>query len=155
MKYFLMLMLLLVATQINSNAIQSTSGQTDYSIYVNSKFKLKPQLLSGTDFEESVTYLGELKLGKGQIFYVLTSFLKIQAAIVKHGIVKIYILDINKKLVREYRLNLPEELPYKIKNNSLYFHYADANTSKLKIFINKIGPELPELICVGPDGGCY
>jgi hypothetical protein len=55
MKYFLILMLLLVATQINSNAIQSTSGQTDYSMYVNSKFKLKPQLLNGTDFEVSVT----------------------------------------------------------------------------------------------------
>jgi hypothetical protein len=154
MKYFLMLVLL-VATQINSRALQSSTEQTDYSLYVNSKFKLKTQIIRRTDYEESVTYLGELKLEKGQIFYVLTSFKKIQAAIVKHGVVNIYILDINKKLVREYRLNLPEELPFKVKNNSLYFHYAEANTLKLKIFINKIGPELPKLICVGPDNGCY
>jgi hypothetical protein len=159
MKYFLMLMLFLALPAINSNATWSTKQnngeQTDYSIYVNSKCKLKPQIITGTDFEESITYLGELKLGKGQIFYVLTSFKKIQAALVKHGIVSIYILDINKKLEREYKLDSEEELPFKVKNNSLYFHYLEGNTSTLKTFINKIGPGLPELMCVGPDGGCY
>ena len=124
-------------------------------MYINSKFKLKTQIIRGTDFEESVTYLGELKLGKGQIFYVLTSFKKIQAAIVMHRVVSIYVLDISKKIAREYRLDSDEELPFKVKNNSLYFHYTEANTSKPKIFINKIGPELPELMCVGPDEGCY
>jgi hypothetical protein len=160
MKYFMILMLLLFASPaINSNTIWSTSQnigkQTDYSIYINSKFKLKPQIVTGTDFEESITYLGELKLGKGQVFYILTSFKKIQAAIVNHGFASIYILDINKKLAREYRLNSDEELPFRVKNNSLYFHYLEANTSTLKTFINIIGPGLPEMMCVGPVGGCY
>jgi hypothetical protein len=159
MKYFLMIMILLALSAINSNAIRSTKQyrgeQTDYSIYVNSKFKLKPQIITRTDSEERITYLGELKLGKGQIFYVLTSFKKIQAALVKHGVVSIYFLDINKKLKKEYRLASEEELPFKVKKNCLYFHYNEANTSKLKTFINKIGTELPRLICVGPDGGCY
>ena len=157
MKYFLILVLLLPAS-INFNArgsSQNNGEQTDYSIYVNSKYKSKPQIVTGTDFEESITYLGELKLGKGQILYVVTSFKKVQAAVVRHGVVSIYILDINKKKVREYRLDSDKELPFKVKNNSLYFHYTETNTSKLRTFINKIGPELPELICVGPDGGCY
>jgi hypothetical protein len=159
MKYFLMLMLLLAFPTIESNAIwrtkQNSGEQTDYSKYINSKCKLEPQIIAGTDFEESITYLGKLKLNKGQTLYVLTSYKEIQFALVKHGVVTTYFFDFNKKLVRQYRLNSKDELPFKVKNNSLYFHYLEGKTTILKTYINKIGSELPDLICVGPEGGCY
>lgn len=132
-----------------------TQNQQDYSKYVDSKLKLKTQKLTGADFEESITYLGDLTLYNGQVFYVLTSFRTVQAALVKHGHTDIFILDINKKIFRQYSLNLPEELPFRVKRGSLYFHYQDENTGDIKVFANKLGNELPKLMCVGPNGNCY
>ena len=126
---------------------------TEYAKYVVTKLKTKKQRLKEENLEETIVYLGDIHVD-GKLYYVLTSFKQIQAALVKHGHSTIYILDTRKRIVREYELGVPEELPFKVENNSLYFHYKDSRTNKIKTYINRIEKELPELICVEPDN-CY
>jgi hypothetical protein len=131
----------------------SYSDSTEYAKYVVPKFRTKKQHIKEENLEETIIYLGDIQID-GKIFYVLTSFKRIQAALVKHGHSIIYILDSKKRIVMEYELGLPEELPFKIENNSLYFHYKDLKTNKHKTFLNRIEKKLPELMCVNPDD-CY
>jgi len=143
-----------INTATNTSSEGSTySGSTEYAKYVVTKLKTKKQRIKEENLEEIITYLGDIQLD-GKLYYVLTSFRSIQAALVKHGHSTIYILDSKKRIVKEYELGLPEELPFKIESNKLYFHYKDSKTKKRKIYINKIEKELPELMCVEPDN-CY
>jgi len=127
--------------------------QYEYSKYVSLKLKTKIQKVTGNDFEENIVYLGDIRVN-GQLYYILTSFKVVQTAIIKHGHSEIYILNSKKKTVKQYNLGLPEELPFKVENNSLCFYYKDIKTNQTKTFINKIEKELPELMCVEPDN-CY
>ena len=131
----------------------SYSDSTEYAKYVGTKFETKKQNIKKENLEETIIYLGNIQID-GKKFYVLTSFKRIQVALVKHGHSIIYILDSKKRIVKEYELGLPEELPFKIENNSLYFRYKDSKTNKRKIYINRIEKELPELMCVKQDD-CY
>ncbi len=60
-----------------------------------------------------------------------------------------FLKDLKEK--KRYDIGLPEELPYKLGNNTLYFKYTDEATNKKKIFKNKVGTTLPKIMCVGPD----
>ncbi len=129
------------------------TNDEDYSKYVVPRRMTKIQKNSGKGFKEKIVYLGDINVN-GQLFYVLTSFKVTQAAITKHGHSTIYILDLKKKLAKQYYISLPEELPFKIENNSLYFHYQDEKTKEIKTYINKIENELPKFMCVEPEN-CY
>jgi len=143
-----------INTTINFISEDSTNSEsTEYAKYVVTKFKTKKQKIKEENLEETIVYLGDIHVG-GKQYYVLTSFRRIQAALVKHGHSTIYILDSKKRIVKEYELGLPEELPFKVENNSLYFHYKDSRTNKIKIYMNRIEKELPELMCLEPDN-CY
>lgn len=126
---------------------------SDYSKYVLTNLKGKKQLYKEEYLEETIIYLGNIQVD-GKLFHVLTSYKQIQAAIVKHGHSTLYLLDSKKRIVKGYELGLPEELPYKVVSNCLYFHYRDSKTNKQKRYINKIDKELPEQMCVEP-GNCY
>jgi hypothetical protein len=122
-----------------------------YSKYVNSKLKNKEQKISGIDYEESIKYLGKLKLENRKVYFVLTSFKTIQGAIIKHGQSKIIFLEDEKKIERQYIVDLPEQLPFKIGGDKLFFkNYG----SKDNIIITKLGHDLPDLLCIG-DHDCY
>lgn len=98
------------------------------------------------------TFLGTIKDNQGHIkYYVVKEFLRIQAAIVYHGHSSILFFNDKKKLVKEAILNLPEELPFKLVSNFLYFKYLENGSTR--IFKEKIEP-LPEMICVQPNL-CY
>jgi hypothetical protein len=71
-----------------------------------------------------------------------------------HGHSNVIYLDKKLKEKKRYELGLPEELPYKLENNTLYFKYLDEKSNKKKIFKNNVGTELPEIICVEPTN-CY
>lgn len=134
-----------------STSSESTSHyESKYAKYIVTKLKEKEQKIREENLEETIIYLGVVELS-GKLFYVLTSYREIQAALVVHGHSTIYILDSKKKIVREYELGQPEELPFRVENNSLYFHYIDSKTNERKIYINKIDKELPKLMCVEPD----
>jgi hypothetical protein len=133
--------------------LSSYSDSTEFAKYVVTKLKSKKQNIKEENSEETIVYLGEIQVN-GKLFYVLTSFRRIQSALIKHGHSTIYILDSIKRIVKNYELGLPEELPFMIKNNSLYFHYKDSKTNKRKTYIYRIEKELPEFICVEPDN-CF
>lgn len=99
------------------------------------------------------TYLGVIRNSNGQIkYYVVKEFLRIQAAIVFHGHSRILFFDKQKQLTKQSVLSSPDELPFKLKSNSLYFKYSD-NKSK-KIFALNVAT-LPKMICVEPNKNCY
>ena len=141
------------ATTNISSEDSSYSDSTEYAKYVVTKLKTKKQNIKEENSEETIVYLGDIHVA-GKLFYVLTSISRIQAVLVKHGHANIYILDSMKKIVKRYELGLAEELPFKVENNSLYFHYRDSKTNKRKTYINRIEKVLPKLICVEPDN-CY
>jgi len=132
----------------------SDFNQNPYAKFIDSKFKYKEQEIVGDDFEEHIIYLGDMKLKNMQTIYILTSFKTIQAASVKHGQSKILILNAEKDLINHYTLDLPEELPYKTSRNILFFHRYNEDHNKIGKIRVKIEDELPEMICIGPDG-CY
>ena len=140
-------------TTTTSSENSSYSDSTEYAKYVVTKLKTKKQNIKEENLEETIVYLGDIQVN-GKLFYILTSFRRTQAALVKHGHSTIYILDSKKRIVKEYELGLPEELPFKVENNILYFHYKDSKTNKRKTYINRIERELPKLMCVEPDN-CY
>jgi len=141
---------------LEKNLTTSTSSEVTshyelkYAKYVVTKLKTRKQKRKGENLEETIIYLGDIQLN-GKLFHVLTSYREIQAALVVHGHSTIYILDSKKRIVKEYELGQPEELPFMVENNSLYFHYIDSKTNERKTYINKIEKELPKLMCVEPD----
>lgn len=141
---------------LEKNLTTSTSSEntsryeSKYAKCVGTKLKTKKQKIKEENLEETIIYLGDILLN-GKLFHVLTSYREIQAALVVHGHSTIYILDSKKRIVKEYELGQPEELPFMVENNSLYFHFIDSKTNERKTYINKIEKELPKLMCVEPD----
>ena len=98
------------------------------------------------------TFLGSIKDKEGNIkYYVVKEFLRVKAAVVYHGHSRILFFNPHKKLVLESILSMPYELPFKLKNNSLYFRYSKNN--KKKIHIEDISI-LKKMLCVEPKS-CY
>jgi hypothetical protein len=125
----------------------SQNNETEYSKFINSKYLSKSQTIKRNDISEKILYLGEIHL-KDSLFYIITSFKRVKAAIDYHGHSSIYILDRNKKIIKEYVLDLPEQLPFKIEDNNLCFKYLDEKTKTNKIFIYKFENKIPELLCL-------
>lgn len=135
----------------------SSKGQTiNYSKFVHDHLINKNQTVktSATD-KEDIIYLGKIKDKNGKtLFYILTIYSQVQAAIVIHGHSNIIYLDNNKNFKKLFHLGSPQDLPYKLKNNHLYFRYKDSKTNKKKLYINYVGEQIPKILCVGPDD-CY
>jgi hypothetical protein len=105
--------------------------------------------------ESDRAFLGLIKDSLGKIvFYVAKEFNTVQAAVVKHGHSRIIFFDNQKKMIACYYLSLPEDLPYNLANNSLYFKYRSDATHVKLIQIVKIEDKLPGSICVSPSD-CY
>jgi len=98
------------------------------------------------------TFLGTIKNNNGKIkYYVVKEFLRIKAAVVYHAHSRILFFNPQQKLVLQSILSLPNELPFKLQNNSLYFKYKVNGLTKT--FIQSATP-LPRMICVEPTS-CY
>ena len=98
------------------------------------------------------TFLGSIKDNKGNVrYYVVKEFLRVKAAVVYHGHSRILFFSPRKKLLLQAILSMPDELPYKLKNNALYFRYPENN--KKKIHIEEVS-SLKSMLCVEP-GSCY
>lgn len=105
------------------------------------------------DFKTKIIYLGIIHNSKNDtLLYVLTENYNVKAAIQWHGHSRIVFLGKNKKIKGFYSLNLPEELPYKLASNTLYFKDKTTKT----VTKQKISGALPDLICVKPDNAeCF
>ena len=131
-------------------------GQTNYSVFVRHDQINKKQIISSKDgSSEEIIYLGEIKNKSGQtIYYVLSVYRLVQAAIEKHGHSNVIFLDYDLKVKKQYELDLPEELPFKLENNILNFYYFDTKTKVRRVYQNKIEIELPKILCVSPNN-CF
>lgn len=134
----------------------NVSAQTDYSHFVKpdkiNKKQIKKRDKGVTD---SIVYLGVIKDKDGTtIYHVISNFRLVQAAIQKHGHSEIVFLDKSLKVKRTYTLGLPDDLPFKLEKNTLYFYYIDNHTKTKQVFKNRIDRDLPDLICIAPDD-CY
>lgn len=145
-------LIILVGLSLSLNAF----GQSEYSRYIVADSLKKTHVVKHKDGgDATINYLGVIKKSNGDtLYYVLTDFTRIQAAIVMHGHSTVIFLNKNLKKVKSYELSLPEELPYKLISNTLYFKYNDKTTNKKQVFKNKIGTTIPKMICVSPDS-CY
>ena len=140
--------------EIDNINVDNNFDSIDFSAYIKSELKNESQILNRKGFKDSIVYLGDITAENGKVFYILNLYNEVPAAMTIHGHSIIFILDSNKKVVKRTELGNPDELPFKIENNSLYFHYRDSKTDKIKTFINKIENEIPKFICVEPDN-CY
>lgn len=129
-------------------------GQRDYAKFVLAENIKRKQVVSMNDgSSEEIIYLGEVKDKDGEaIYHILSVFRLVQAAIVKHGHTEVVFLDRSLGLTKKYSLGLPEELPFRLKDNSLYFYYTEGKARK--IFHMEISQQLPGLLCVSPNA-CY
>jgi hypothetical protein len=130
-------------------------GQSNYSKYIVADSVGKTEFVKHKDGDEKITYLGVIKKQNSDtLYYVIITFRRVQAAIVMHGHSDIIFLNRDYKEAKSYELGLPEELPYKLVNNVLYFKYVDEKTGKKAVFKNKIETVLPKMMCISPVE-CY
>lgn len=100
------------------------------------------------------TYLGKIQIrSKGTSYFAVKEFYRVKAAIVYHGHSRLIFCDSNKKYIAQYRLNMPDQLPYKLKRNIFYFSYKDNGILTKSEF--EIYGELPEFMCLRPANFCF
>ncbi|MDO7851122.1 hypothetical protein [Hymenobacter convexus] len=98
-------------------------------------------------------YLGSARGPTGEVLYhVMTHFYTVQAAAVLHGHSRILFFDRSWKQLAYCEVDMPDELPDKLKKNSLCFKHAGANNQQLE-YQALIGSALPKLLCTGTN--CY
>ena len=127
----------------------------NYSKYIKEQLRNKKQIEKSSDGKEEIIYLGAIKSRNANVlFYIFSIYSEVQAAIVTHGHSNVLYLDRKKVLKKQFELGTPDDLPFKLKNNTLYFHYFSNKTKKQELFTNHVGTEIPKILCVGPDD-CY
>lgn len=91
------------------------------------------------------TYLGKITdKNKRNRFYVVKEFSRIKAAMVYHGNSWLIFYSPNKKFKARYHFSMPNELPFKLNNNTLYFY--DTDEKPVKVLTLKINSQLPKQI---------
>lgn len=97
------------------------------------------------DGDTRSTYLGNITDKNSKIlFYVVKEFSRIRAAKVYHGNSWLILYNPDKKFKAEYHFDMPEELPFKLRANALYFY--DTEQKPVKILTVRIGAQLPKQI---------
>jgi hypothetical protein len=133
-----------------------SKGQSkNYSQFINEQSINEKQIVKTKGEKDEITYLGTVKDNKGKIlFFVLSVYSEIQAAINIHAHANVIFLDKNKVLRKQFELGFRDELPFKLKNNSLYFHCLNLKTGNKEQYSNKLSTQIPEFLCVSPNE-CY
>jgi hypothetical protein len=99
--------------------------------------------------ESERAFLGRVMQSKRVIYYIAREYYSTPAAAVRHGHSRILFFKADKKLAAAYYVDGPEELPYKLSRNSLYFRYFRGGKELIQIV--RIFKDLPIPICVKPD----
>jgi len=91
------------------------------------------------------TYLGKITdKNQRNLFYVVKEFSRIKAAMVYYGNSWLIFYSPNKKFKARYHFSMPNELPFKLNNNTLYFY--DTDEKPVKVSTLKINSQLPKQI---------
>lgn len=97
------------------------------------------------DGDTRSTYLGNITDKKSKIlFSVVKEFSRIRAARVYHGNSWLVFYGSNKKFKAKYHFDMPNELPFKLHANTLYFY--DIDEKPVKVVNILIDSQLPKLI---------
>jgi len=132
-----------IYSQINIDEIKNSLNNSLLGKTITKKSK------DGTISE--ITFLGIVKNSYGEtIYYIVKAFYKIPAARVYHGQSRIFFFDINKNYFGGYWVDMPQQLPYKLENNILYFRCENLK-NKLQTSQIQIGKTLPKWLCPAPD----
>ncbi len=135
--------------------IVKEDDETDFTKFIKKDFINAKQTNSTKYGKEEIMYLGDIVDNNGNaLSHVLNLYSEVQAAIKIHRHSNIIFIHSNKNLIKRFDVGTPDELPYKLENNNLFFHYIDTETNKEKTFIDTIGTTLPKIICVAPEN-CY
>ena len=124
-------------------------GQSEYAKYIVADSLKKTNKVKNHQGYEEINYLGVIKKTSGDtLYYVFAVFGKVTGG---HGHSNIIYLNKKLKEIKSYDASVPEQLPYKLLNNILYFKYVDEKTNQKKVFKNKVGTTPPAIMCVGPE----
>jgi hypothetical protein len=125
----------------------------DFKDFLSGCIPNKTIVKKNDSVESETTFLGCIRDEKWRIeYYVIKEFYAVPAARVRHGHSRIIFLRGNKNLAATYDLDSPDELPYELSQNCLYFKYKRGGKEQIQRV--KIRDSLPAPICVMPDG-CY
>ena len=134
--------------------VQIDSFEIDYQKldlkpFINKMLLGKEQITGNPKETEYFTrYIGIIEVGKIN-YHVLSQFYAVQAAVSKHGHSRIMLLDKNIKIRKIYELSMPDELPSAIRSNELIWIM---NNKKYSV---NLGAEIPQMICIPNNKGCY
>ena len=97
-------------------------------------------------FEQNIsqaTYLGAIYDKKGVLkFHVVKEFYKVKAAVVYHGHSRVLFFNSKNRLVAQTMFDMPNELPYKLIHNALYFKRLGTTLPhSTKIYISEFLPK--------------
>jgi hypothetical protein len=136
-------------------SIVKEDDETDFTKFIKKDFINAKQTNINKYGKEEIIYLGDIVDNNGNtLSHVLNLYSEVQAAIKIHRHSNIIFVHNNKKQIKRFDVGTQDELPYKLENNNLFFHYIDTETNKEKTFIDTIGMTLPKIICVAPEN-CY
>lgn len=135
---------------LESKFAKSKSELNFYKKFIDSKKINVPTILNTKTTKTEIIYLGELKdLNRKNSYHIITNFeiWGIGTKIPPKGRSKIAFISETKNKIIIYKLGMPEDLPIKIENSTLFFKIDDS-----EIQLSILGGLAPEL-CI-PKIGC-
>ncbi|HTE01601.1 MAG TPA: hypothetical protein VK668_20075 [Mucilaginibacter sp.] len=100
---------------------------------------------TGTEYTSLCVYLGNTKSADGKVLYhIISKFERIKAAILWHGKSTLLFFNNKERLVTIYYMNMPDDLPYKLEGNQLYFRSRGAKKETMAV---SVPDKLPKLLC--------
>ena len=135
--------------------VSSSRGQGMETVYAALKGKKagRPVRQHHAYRISTATYLGNVTGNDNRVIYfIVKEFYEIHASSTYHGHSRILFFDAGHKFVTKVNVDVPEELPFKLQSNVLYFRYTDRG--KIKIKQEKLGRTLPAWIFPIPHG-CF
>ena len=122
-----------------------------YRSFINVNSRNKQKTIREKYSETKIRYLGTIKiLGTRLTYHVITNFTVMGIGVMPspRGHSEIAFVDASQKKILIYDVEMPDNLPKRIKNNSLYFKSENGEGYLA------ISGGLPILLCV-PTQGCY
>jgi hypothetical protein len=128
------------------------SAQVENFKFISSMKINEKQIRKLKSEKDEFTFLGTIKNNMGKsLYYIVSEYSIVHAT--SHGFSILYYLDKNYEVIRRYELAVPDDLPFRLFKNKLYFKYTD-KMGKKRNFLFNLGISPPKLLCVSPYD-CY
>lgn len=145
MKNYILLFYLLIT------AFLSYGQKYDFEFISTLKVN-ETKVIKSKEQRDKITFLGNIKNKNGKFLYHIVKLYSFVYGS-SHGFSIIYYLGNDYVELNHYEIGNPNELPYKLAKNKLYFKYNNEKGKK-KTFILNVGITIPKVLCVAPNN-CY